>query len=244
MNTRSGPARTVGGALMPLLLVLAAASCGDLSTRPGPTAITYLSIEGPVAVVVGRTASFKAVLEDSAGQPIRDVTQDVQWSSSEPTVLSIDRGLARGLTWGQAVLQVRLGEQTVAFRVGVQTVVLAIERLSAKVFGPDQSGHFWYEPRFLLTETSGNIGATIQDILVQGPNESEQTGPGCWREPLRVPPGGTLDIFYTDAGLQSLTYCAPGCSGRAPSAPLRVVVSFIDDGGHPGTVQANVNAVK
>jgi hypothetical protein len=115
-----------------------------------------------VAVALGSTATFKALLQDSAGQTIRDVTQEVQWSSSDPTVLSIERGLA--LTSGHAFVQVRLGEQRNALGVGVQApdiASLAIERLSVNVFGPNSNGNFLYEPRFLLTETSGNSGATI-----------------------------------------------------------------------------------
>ncbi len=261
MNTHThefipGSGRTVGAALIPLLLAAAAASCSELITSPGsggpgPTPVTYLSIEGPVAVELGSTAIFKALLKDAAGQTIRDVTQEVLWISSDPTVLSIEKpGLARGLTPGLVSVQVRLGREASALKVGVEAVAdpgalpasLMIEGLSVDVF-PDLNGHFGYLPRFLLTETSRNSGATILDIVVIGPNGTDSTGPGCWRDRLRVPPGGTLDTFYTDAGLMWLLYCAPGSGGRSSRPELRVIVNFVGDGGQTGKVEAVVNAV-
>lgn len=238
-----GRRQTLGAVLIPLILSVAAASCGDPSNRSGPSPLTYLRIDGPATVAVGSTASFKAVLEDFGTRTIRDVTQEVPWSSSDPAVLSVEQGLAKGLRSGSAVLQVRLSEQAFAFRVHVQGAVLAIERPSVIVHGSGASG-FWYEPRFLLTETSGNSGATIQEIQVHGPAGSDITGSGCWQDAIRVPPGGTLDTFFTDAGAKWLVYCAPGTSGGSATAQIRVVVSFVDDGGHRETVEAVVTAAK
>jgi hypothetical protein len=49
---------------------------------------------------------------------------------------------------------------------------------------------FGYEVRFQLMETSGLSGATIQNVFVgYADGGGDNTGPGCWLDPLRVPPG-------------------------------------------------------
>lgn len=100
---------------------------------------------------------------------------------------------------------------------------------------------FWGEVRFLLRETSGESGATIREVLI--PGGSDPAGPACWQGDLRVPPGGTLDRFYTDAGLSSLGYCAPWAlvvDAATGSHPIVVSVTFYDDGGRLGKVEGTV----
>src|SRR5262245_33487120 len=105
------------------------------------------------------------------------------------------------------------------------TAQLVIEQQSVSVF-PVTAGQFLYEPRFLLRETTGKSGATIRDIYVEYSRETDHTWIGCWGK-LRVPPGGTLDTFYTEAGARELSYCFPDASGNTEIPPvLRLVVSF------------------
>jgi|SRR4051812_22280370 hypothetical protein len=124
------------------------------------------------------------------------------------------------------------------------TAALVIEQLSVIVHAPLRPGEsFWYEPRFLLRETSGNSGATIQKVAVFGSNGSDETGPGCWGNVLRVSPGGTFDMFYTDQGIRRLAYCAPESYGVATVPTLRLVVTFADDDGRTGTVDAAATVI-
>ena len=117
---------------------------------------------------------------------------------------------------------------------------LAIERiyLSPQINDP----RFGYHVRFQLRETSGNSGATLQDVFVGDAvsGGGDHTGPGCWGQALRVPPGGTLDTFYTDAGVAWLSYCAVGMAH--PSQNVLVVVKFEDDDGRSGSVVATLMA--
>jgi hypothetical protein len=86
-------------------------------------------------------------------------------------------------------------------------------------------------------ETGGKSGATIQKITSSVDEQvTDDTGASCWVQPIRVAAGATLDTF--DAGWDSLTYCAPWAHGRTVPARIGVVVSFTDDDGHEGTVQA------
>ena len=118
------------------------------------------------------------------------------------------------------------------------SAALLIEQLSIRVH-PQTQGQFGYEPRFLLREASGNSGATIQNIAVVAPNgNTDNAGPLCWRETIRVPPEEVLDTFFTDAGANYLSYCAPGSGGHSATPDLLVVVTFIDDEGHSGAVQS------
>jgi len=116
---------------------------------------------------------------------------------------------------------------------------LSIERLSILVgVGAGVPG-FWYEPRFELRETGGTSGATLQNIFVRHPDGGgDNTGPGCWRDVIRVPPGGMLDTFLTDEGSAWLGYCAPVSGGSTETPQLAVVVTFTDDAGRSGRVEA------
>jgi hypothetical protein len=103
---------------------------------------------------------------------------------------------------------------------------LAIEQTSL-IVRPNPQGDafgepFPYEPRFQLRETSGKSGATIQGFLVDGDN----TGPGCWRTVLRVPPGGILDTFYSDEGWNWLGYCGVWGGGKSAAGTVHVVVAL------------------
>ena len=116
---------------------------------------------------------------------------------------------------------------------------LAFEEESV-IVSPDRyaDGMFDYEPRFRLREVQGVSGATIQNVFVgDAPGSGDNTGPGCWRDPLRVPPGGSLDTFYTDAGWKWLGYCGPFSGGKSETPKLLVVVSFSDDHGVAGEVR-------
>jgi len=85
------------------LLTACGGTEGGLQLRPDPMAL--LSIEGPSRVAPGESAVFKAVLRTYPDQQVRDVTQEAVWSSSNPAVLSIDRGVAKGLVAGSTNLE-------------------------------------------------------------------------------------------------------------------------------------------
>jgi hypothetical protein len=113
---------------------------------------------------------------------------------------------------------------------------LAIEQLSLLPLRDSRSG---YDVRFQLRETGGISGATLVDVLVGDlSGGGDYSGPDCWGEALRVPPGGTLDTFYSDDGRNWLGYCAVGAWHQQES--VRVVVRFEDDDGRPGSVAATV----
>jgi len=121
---------------------------------------------------------------------------------------------------------------------------LVIEQQFVIVHPQLKGDPFGYELRFRLRETNGNSGATIQNVSVEDSGGTDNTGPDCWRDILRVPPGGTLDIFYTYAGQDWLSYCAPWSGGRTETPQLRVVVTFTDDDGRRGTAEAVATVTK
>jgi len=126
------------------------------------------------------------------------------------------------------------------------TASLAIEHTSLIVrLCPQGCGTdvFLYEPRFQLRETSGKGGATIQNLFVGGMNgRGDNTGPDCWGTALTVPPGGTLDTFYSDEGWKWLGYCGVWGAGKSAAGAVVVAVTFTDDNGDAGTVVADVSA--
>jgi len=118
---------------------------------------------------------------------------------------------------------------------------LAIEQLSVEVSPGEHAGWFNYLPRFQLRETSGVSGAIIQDVWASTVDEGASTGPGCWRENIRVPPGGRVDVFFTDEGAKWLGYCGLWTGARTATRVLTVLVNFTDDEGRKGGVRATVS---
>ena len=119
---------------------------------------------------------------------------------------------------------------------------VAVEDPFAIVFS--QGSRFGYAIRFLLRETSGASGATIEDIVIYGPSGSDLTGQGCWRDQLRLPAGGALDTFYTDAGAQWLGYRGPGSGGTTASPMLEAEITFRDDRGVGGSIRVPVTSLR
>ena len=91
-----------------VLLAIAAplASCDGPPDRP--THLDYFRLAGPGELAPGASASFKALLDESA--TLRDVSGEAQWISSNPSVLSVNAGLAAGHTAGEATVTARFEE--------------------------------------------------------------------------------------------------------------------------------------
>jgi hypothetical protein len=122
---------------------------------------------------------------------------------------------------------------------------LAIEEISVTVHPPGKQGWtFGYEPRFQLRETSGKSGATLVKVEISSDAGTEVTGPSCWGEMLRVPPGGTLDTFYSDVGARWLGYCGVWGGGRTQTPTVVITVTFTDDDGLSATAHATADLSK
>ena len=59
---------------------------------------------------------------------------------------------------------------------------------------PPSRQYYSYVVTFWLTEVTGLSGATVQGIGVSTFGASDGAGQGCWRDVIRVEPGGTLDV--------------------------------------------------
>jgi hypothetical protein len=113
------------------LLAVAApvASCEGSPERP--THLDYFRLAGPGEIAPGTSASFKALLDKSA--TLSDVSNEAQWISSNPSVLSVDAGLAVGHVTGEATVTARFQDlQTDA--VPVMVVPAGTYRLRGRVF--------------------------------------------------------------------------------------------------------------
>jgi hypothetical protein len=123
---------------------------------------------------------------------------------------------------------------------------LVIEGLSVSLRVAPSDAFLNYRVRFLLRETSGNSGATIQRVVVTSADETNDNGPWCWGDaPIRIQPGSTLDVFQTEAGVKVLgDYCAPYAHASGESIPLSVLVTFRDDGGREESVRTSAIIAK
>ncbi len=121
----------------------------------------------------------------------------------------------------------------------VSSALASVVLENAKVIVHKTEGGFGYDVRFQVRETGGKSGGTVQNVFVQNPDGGgDNTGPGCWVTPLRVPPSGILDTFYTDEGSRWLSYCAPASGGNSAMPVLRITVTFTDDQGGVGSAGA------
>ena len=77
-----------------------------------PSHLESFRLAGPAEVAPGSTARFEAILDGVA--TLSDVSEQVQWTSSNPAVLSIDAGLATGQAPGEATVTARLDTQQAA----------------------------------------------------------------------------------------------------------------------------------
>jgi hypothetical protein len=124
---------------------------------------------------------------------------------------------------------------------------LAISNVAIAVVPPAKPGDpFYYNETFLLTETSGRSGATVLSVESSADRaERDITGAACWRNTIRVEPGGTLDVFQTGRdSIGPLSYCAPFAASPTPASSVSIVVTFSDDAGRTGTVQATATVAR
>ena len=127
------------------------------------------------------------------------------------------------------------------------TSVLAVSRFMVTVIPPAKPGDvFNYNEKFVLTETSGKSGATVQKIASStDKGDSEITDAGCWQNTIRVEPGGSLDVFEVGRdSIGDLSYCAPSVPSSTEASHVSIVVTFTDDDGRIGTVQATASVPK
>ena len=101
--------------LATLVLAIFAVACEDKSsaaTGP-PLDLRPISvrIDGPTQVSPPEEVQFTAVQTWSDGST-RDVTASAQWTSTNPSVLSVSAGSAKALAGGEAGLTVRVGSLT------------------------------------------------------------------------------------------------------------------------------------
>jgi hypothetical protein len=107
---------------------------------------------------------------------------------------------------------------------------------------PPSRQYYSYVVTFWLTEVTGLSGATVQGIGVSTFGASDGTGQGCWRDVIRVEPGGTLDYFEKE--LNSLSYCAPAVGSQSRASYVAIEVTYADDDGRVGTVSEWVTLPK
>ena len=99
-------------ALAILVLAIFAVACDDkpAATTGPPPDIRAISvrIDGPTQVTPPEEVQFTAIQTWSDGST-RDVTASAQWTSSNPSVLSVSAGLARALAGGEVGLTIQVG---------------------------------------------------------------------------------------------------------------------------------------
>ncbi|MEQ9300380.1 MAG: DM13 domain-containing protein [Cyclobacteriaceae bacterium] len=109
-----------------LLLLQSCVGTDILEVEPIPERIVFT--ERLISIELGSTFSFSATHFDALGDPTNDV---VQWSSSNPELLSIDsQGLATALSRGNVTVTAVSGEavNTMAFEVGDETILAGTQR--------------------------------------------------------------------------------------------------------------------
>ena len=130
---------------------------------------------------------------------------------------------------------------------------LTIEDLSIVVLeGPCSyfysEEHRCFRPRFTLRETGGATGATLQAAHLEGPDGAEPgliAGPACpYNKKIRVPPGGTSDIFQRDArdaGEDGYCWLWGDLPNRTERRQLDLVIQFSSDDGRVSSLSTAID---
>jgi hypothetical protein len=92
---------------VPLFGAILLAACEGSQNQPSH--LDSFRLAGPAEVPPGTNAQFKALLDRVA--TLSDVSGEAQWTSSNPSVLSLDAGLATGHTLGEATVTARIEER-------------------------------------------------------------------------------------------------------------------------------------
>jgi len=91
-----------------LVLAIFVVACDkDPGTGPGDTQPIAVRVDGPTQMTAPAEVQFTAVQTLSDGST-RDVTARAQWTSSNPSVLSVSAGLAKALAGGEVGLTARV----------------------------------------------------------------------------------------------------------------------------------------
>jgi hypothetical protein len=126
--------------------------------------------------------------------------------------------------------------------------VLAVSSFTVTVIPPAKPGDaFSYAEKFVLTETTRRSGATVQKIesSTDKGDDTEVTDAGCWRNTIRVEPGGSLDVFEVGRdSIGDLSYCAPFAASRTEASRVSIIVTFTDDDGRSGIVQGTATVTR
>ena len=97
-----------------VVVAIVAVACDEEPPTPGPPADPRpiaVRIDGTTQVTYPADVQFAAIQTWSDGST-RDVTATAQWTSSNPSVLSVSAGLARALASGEVGLTVQIGPLT------------------------------------------------------------------------------------------------------------------------------------
>jgi hypothetical protein len=148
-----GAARSLTAALAVAALVV---SCDGQLVQP--THLDYFRMAGPDEIPPGTNASFKAILDESA--TLNDVSREAQWISSNPSVLSIEAGLATAHIAGEASVTARIRDRETDAKL-VMVVPPGTYRLQGRVLQPSSLGVFLARvevPAAGLSTTTDNQG--------------------------------------------------------------------------------------
>lgn len=158
-RTPSGSSAPSRGILLTLFLLASGCGGGEpgsaTPTLPGPTAAEPAAVELSARTVTayrGRTAMLTAAVKDGRGATLPGAR--VTWSSSDPTVASVDAsGLVRAVAVGVAIVRATSGAAADSAHVTVQRVPVATVTVTGALSRADT----------LWVGDSAQLGATVRD---------------------------------------------------------------------------------
>ena len=117
-------------ACLAIICFLIAVSCGSdtpiiIPTTPSGTPITNsvvltVVMEAPTSAVgPGQTGQAKFIGRFSDGSE-RDVAADATWTSSQPQIATVDRGMIKGLTLGRTVIRAVYNARSASLTMVIQ----------------------------------------------------------------------------------------------------------------------------
>ena len=124
---------------------------------------------------------------------------------------------------------------TTTTQSGSTAATLALSNISVMqvTIGEGVGRRYKYLPRFVLTETSGQSGASFSAMQVAAPGGEQSDN--CFD--VRVNAGATFDPFSLEESCYINDWIgSPNVFTDSPASFLTVTLTFVDDQGTPGTL--------
>ncbi len=182
--------------------------CGEGTAPPAPVATVVLAPATSVDLVVNGTDVIQAIPRDAAGNSLTN--RIVEWSSSDPSKVTVAAGVVTGVTLGNATITATIEGHTASEIVSVKEGAV-VSPTTAATFSAQNSAVTVSVPAGALTQTRN-----ITVAPAQSPPPNDRLMPGTAFE------FGPNGITFSQPVTLTIKYDPSNLTGGSPEAGLQL----------------------